>query len=89
MVADLIDAGWAVAVVNPRQVRDLAKALGRLAKTDEIDAEVLALFAKHVRPRTTPKTSKKQQELDALVTRRRQLISLRAMERNRKHQSAA
>lgn len=87
LVADLIDAGWAVAVVNPRQVRDFAKALGRLAKTDDIDAEVLAMFAKHVRPRTTPKTSEKQQELDALVTRRRQLISLRAMERTRKQQA--
>ena len=45
LVAELIDAGWTVAVVNPRQVRDFAKALGRLAKTDGIDAETLAIFA--------------------------------------------
>lgn len=87
LVAELMDAGWAVAVVNPRQVRDFAKALGRLAKTDEIDAQVLALFAQHVRPRTTPQTSEKQDELNALVIRRRQLIALRAMERTRKYQS--
>lgn len=87
LVADLIDGGWEVAVVNPRQVRDFAKALGRLAKTDSIDAEILALFGKHVRPRTTPKTPEKQRELDALVTRRRQLIALRAMERTRKQQA--
>jgi transposase len=86
LVADLIDAGWTVAVVNPRQVRDFAKALGRLAKTDRIDAEVLAMFAETMRPRTTPKTSEKQRELEALVTRRRQLVSLRSMERTRKQQ---
>ena len=89
LVAALIDAGWAVAVVNPRQVRDFAKALGRLAKTDSIDAGVLAMFAEHVRPRTTPKTSEKQQELDALVTRRRQLVALRSVERTRKQQVTA
>jgi transposase len=87
LAADLIDAGWAVAVVNPRQVRDFAKALGRLAKTDRIDAEVLAMFGERVRPRTTPKTPEKQRELEALVTRRRQLVALRSMERTRKQQA--
>jgi transposase len=87
LVAELLDAGWSVAVVNPRQVRDFAKALGRLAKTDHIDAETLALFAQRVRPRTTAKTTEKQQELDALVTRRRQLVSLRSMEKMRQPQA--
>jgi transposase len=87
LVAELIDAGWTVAVVNPRQVRDFAKALGRLAKTDRIDAETLALFAQRVQPRPTQKTPEKQQELDALVTRRRQLVHLRSMEKTRRTQA--
>jgi transposase len=87
LVAELIDAGWIVAVVNPRQVRDFAKALGRLAKTDRIDAETLAMFAQRVHPRPTQKTPEKQQELDALVTRRRQLVEVRSMERMRKRQT--
>ena len=87
LVADLLDAGWTVSVVNPRQVRDFAKALGRLAKTDRIDAETLAIFAHRVQPRPTHKTPEKQQELDALVTRRRQLISLRSMEKMRRPQA--
>jgi transposase len=87
LVAELIDAGWSVAVVNPRQVRDFAKALGRLAKTDRIDAETLALFALRIRPRPKAKTPEKQQELDALVTRRRQLVSLRSMEKMRQPQA--
>jgi transposase len=87
LVADLLDAGWTVSVVNPRQVRDFAKALGRLAKTDRIDAQTLALFAQRVQPRPTQKTPEKQQELDALVTRRRQLVSLRSMEKMRRLQA--
>jgi transposase len=87
LVAELIDAGWIVAVVNPRQVRDFAKALGRLAKTDGIDAETLAIFAQRVQPRPTQKTPAKQQELDALVTRRRQLVGLRSMEKMRRPQA--
>ena len=58
LVAELIDAGWLVAVVNPRQVRDFAKAFGRLAKTDHIDAETLALFGQRVRPGTRKKCRK-------------------------------
>lgn len=87
LVAELIDAGWNVAVVNPRQVRDFAKALGRLAKTDRTDAETLALFAQRVQPRLTQKTPDKQQELDALVTRRRQLVGLRSVEKMRRPQA--
>jgi transposase len=87
LVAELIEAGWNVAVVNPRQVRDFAKALGRLAKADRIDGETLALFAQRVQPRPAQKTPEKQQELDALVTRRRQLVGLRSMEKMRRPQA--
>ena len=87
LAAELIDAGLFVAVVNPRQVRDFARALGRLAKTDRIDAETLALFAEKVQPRPTQKCPEKQAEIDALVTRRRQLVELRSMERTRQHQA--
>jgi len=88
LAAELIDAGLSVAVVNPRQVRDFARALGRLAKTDRIDAETLAIFAEKVQPRPTKKRPEKQVELDALVTRRRQVVSIRAVERNRQPQAA-
>lgn len=88
VAVDLIDAGYEVAVVNPRQVRDFARSLGRLAKTDRLDAEVLAWFADKVRPRTTPKVPEKQLELDGLVTRRRQLVQFRAAEQMRREQAS-
>lgn len=72
-----------LAIVNPRQVRAFAKALGRLAKTDAIDAEVLALFAERVRPEPRPLPDAAQQALAALVTRRRQLVEMLTAERNR------
>ena len=72
-------AGLPMAVVNPRQVWAFARATGRLAKTDRIDAEVLAQFAEAVRPLKDEATK----ELDALVTRRRQLVSMLATEKNR------
>ena len=83
LVGDLTAAGHAVCVVNPRQVRDYAKALGLLAKTDRIDALVLAHFAQHVQPRPVAQTQQKQAQLDELVTRRRQLIEHRTAEVNR------
>lgn len=83
LVAELVAAGHAVAVVNPRQVRDFAKGLGVKAKTDRIDAAVIALFGKHVRPRLVAEISEKHDELQQLVTRRRQLIDLRTAETNR------
>jgi transposase len=88
VVAALLDAGWTVAVVNPRCIRDFAKALNRLAKTDRIDAQTIAEFACRVQPRPTQKIPENQQRLDALVTRRRQLVGLRSMEQTRKHQAA-
>lgn len=83
LVLALVDAGYLVAVVNPRQVRDFAKALGILAKTDRIDARVIARFGQQVRPRALAQTHEKQDELDQLVTRRRQLIASRTAEKNR------
>lgn len=72
-----------VAVVNPRQVRDFAKATGRLAKTDAIDAAALAHFAESIRPEPRPMPDELTVELQALVTRRRQLIDMRTAESNR------
>lgn len=83
LVAELLDAGHEVAVVNPRQVRDFAKGIGVWAKTDKIDAGVMARFAKDVKPRPIAKTSEKQAPLGELVTRRRQLVELRTAEKNR------
>lgn len=76
-------AGLAVAVVNPRQVRDFAKATGILAKTDRVDAAVLAHFAEAVRPVPRPVPDAATQALAALVTRRRQLVEMLTAEQNR------
>ena len=83
VAAVLCRAGLPVLVVNPRQVRDFAKAMGYLAKTDAIDARVLAHFAAVTRaePRALPDEAAR--ELDALLDRRRQLIGMRTMEHNR------
>lgn len=76
-------ASLPVAVVNPRQVRDFAKALGKLAKTDAIDAHVLARFAEAVRPEIRPLRSAEQQELEALMSRRKQMVEMLTAEKNR------
>ena len=89
VVAELLEAGYRVAVVNPRQVRDFAKGLGILAKTDRLDAQVLAKFAQHVQPRMLREMPQQQQELADLVVRRRQLLDLRTMESNRAQQAVA
>lgn len=83
VAATLALAGLQVAVVNPRQVRDFAKALGHLAKTDTLDARVLALFAERVRPAARPLPDVAQQALSAAVTRRRQLVEMLVAEQNR------
>jgi transposase len=83
VVADLAGADYRVAVINPRRARDFAKALGLLAKTDRIDAQVLARYAEVVKPAPIEKAPEKQAELQQLVTRRRQLIDLRTQESNR------
>lgn len=73
--------------VNPRQVRDFAKALGRLAKTDRLDAQVLALFAAQVRPALRPLPDQATQALSALVARRRQVVEMLTAEKNRRGQA--
>lgn len=80
----LATAGIAVAIVNPRQVRDFARATGRLAKTDRLDAEVLARFGEAVRPEARPLADEQAQALEALVTRRRQLVEMLTAEKNRR-----
>lgn len=79
----LAAAGLPVAVVNPRQVRDFAKATGTLAKTDALDAAVLAHFAEAIRPIPRPVPDATTQTLAALVTRRRQLVEMCTAEENR------
>jgi transposase len=82
-VAALQAAGIPVAAVNPRQARDFARGTGRLAKTDAIDAQALAHFAEAVRPEPRPPEPAERLALDALLTRRGQVIGMRVMESNR------
>lgn len=79
----LAGQGMAVAVVNPRQVRDFAKATGVLAKTDRLDARVLARFAESVRPEPRPLPTEEAKELDEFLGRRRQIVDMLTMEKNR------
>jgi transposase len=81
--AALAAAGLPVAIVNPRQVRDFARAMGRQAKTDALAAALLAEFAQRIRPVPRPLPDAKAQEFEALVQRRRQLLEMRAAEQNR------
>jgi transposase len=83
VVAALAAAGLPVAVVNPRQARDFAKATGQLAKTDALDARALAHFAEAVRPMPRPLPDTQADELRALLARRRQLVTMRTAEQNR------
>ena len=83
MVGALAMAGIAVAVINPRQVRDFAKALGVLAKTDRVDAKVLARFAEAIKPEVRTLKSSELISLESVLTRRRQLIEMMTAERNR------
>lgn len=85
----LVDAGHVLSIVNPRQVRDFAKALGLLAKTDRIDARTIAVFGEKIRPRAWALAHEKQDELNQLVTRRRQLIVDRTSEKNRQQQATS
>lgn len=84
---ELMDAGLPVALVNPRQTRDFARAINWLAKNDRIDARLLAEFGRRVQPRLSEKTPQNRVELDELIRRRRQLVHMRAAEMNRLQQS--
>lgn len=83
LAGELLDAVLPVAVVNPRQVRDFARAMGKLAKTDTLDAQVLARFGEGVKPQPRPLPDAQTQELKALVVRRRQLVEMTTAEKNR------
>jgi transposase len=87
LVVALHEAKLPVVVINPRQARDYAHALGILAKTDRIDARVLARFAHDVQPPTRDFPDENARKLDAMLTRRRQLLDLRTAELNRRHQA--
>jgi len=76
-------AGWRLAVVNPRQVREFARATGRLAKTDRIDAVMLSAFGKAIEPRVTRLPDEDAQALQALLLRRQQLVAMRVQEHHR------
>lgn len=82
-VIALSEGGITVAIINPRQVRDFAKACGQLAKTDRIDAGVLCDFAQKIRPEPRPLPDKETRALEAMITRRRQLVDMLAAEKNR------
>src|SRR5438128_5357420 len=82
-IGSLAAAGLPVVVANPRQIRDFARATGQLAKTDQLDAAILALFAERVRPTPRPLPDDAARRLDAVVTRRRQLLEMLVAEKNR------
>jgi transposase len=83
LAAELVQAGYCVVVANPRQVRDFARGIGKLAKTDPIDANVLAQFSHIVRPQPRLPKTPQTEALAELVTRRRQLTDLLTQETNR------
>jgi transposase len=83
LAADLLRAGYAVVIANPRQVRDFARGMGQRAKTDAIDAAILAWFGRTVQPKPRPRPSGHTDDLGELVTRRGQLGDLLTQESNR------
>ena len=87
VAAALAGAGLPLAVVNPRQIRDFARATGRLAKTDTLDAQIIALFAERIRPEPRPVADAEAQALAELVARRRQVVEMIGMESNRRRQA--
>jgi len=89
VVQELASAKLPVVVVNARQIRQFAQAVGRLAKTDRIDAEVIAHFGEAVQPAIRPFPDEAHRQLEALVSRRRQLVDMRAEETKRKQTAPA
>jgi transposase len=85
LVAELAFAHLPVAVVNPTRVRAFARATGQLAKTDKLDARMLAWFAQAVRPEVRPLRNEQEALLTALITRRRQVVGMLTAEKNRRH----
>lgn len=89
VATELASKGFPVAVINPRQARDFAKATGQLAKTDQVDAAVLAAFAQVIRPQVRPLKDADTRALDDWVSRRRQLIDIRVQETLRLNKEAS
>lgn len=87
VVGALAEARLPVVVVNPRQVRDFARATGKLAKTDRLDAQVLAHFAQAVHPTPRPLPDAQAEALSALLARRRQVVGMLTAEKNRFHRA--
>jgi transposase len=87
LAAELAGASFAIAVINPRQARDFAKALGRFTKTDKVDAAILAQLAAVLRPHARPLPGAEQLRLQDLAARRRQLVHMRTQELNRAQQA--
>src|SRR6266496_365788 len=83
VIAELTHAGLPVVVINAKRIRDFARATGRLAKTDKLDAKVLAHFAAAVRPALRSLRSKEEEQLAALLTRRKQVLDMITIEKNR------
>lgn len=88
LIAALEEAGLPVVRINPRQLRAFATAVGELAKTDTIDARLIARFAHDVRPVVRPLATKEQRFFASLAARRRQLVALRTAERNRRKKTS-
>jgi transposase len=87
LLAALLGAGIPAVAINPRQARDFAKAVGRLEKTDEVDARTLALFAERIRPPVRPLPDESLQVMQDWLTRRQQLVEMYVAERNRSRQA--
>lgn len=83
VVGMLVSEGFPVVIINPRQMRDFAKATGKLAKTDRIDARTIARFGEAIKPEPRPFKDENNQALTALMTRRRQIIDMITAEKNR------
>jgi transposase len=79
----LVAEGFPVVVINPRQIRDFAKATGKLAKTDRLDAKTIARFGEAIKPEPRPFKDEDNQALTALITRRRQIVDMMTAEKNR------
>jgi transposase len=88
VAAAIAAAGLRLAVVNPRQIRDFARATGKLAKTDALDAEAIARFAAAIRPEPRPLPDEQARALGELVARRRQIVEMMTAERNRRRQAS-
>lgn len=85
VVAEVAQAGLPIAVVNPKRIRDFARSVGQLAKTDKLDARIIAHFAQAVRPEIRHLHTKEEEHLTALLTRRVQIIEMLTAEKNRSH----